>query len=202
MPDLLRRVNAVELPWMCPEIRETSVVGSPFSKPDRVAVLGGASGVAAASLARAAFVVAGDARLELAAPAGLPDIQRGAVVPFGYTGKEFKSCSGALCRPAMGTIHDCIAYGVPMVCIHERGNAEMAHNGRTVQAEGLGIYLGPDPAEKDIKEALRTVLGGSARAAILNAMKMGNKDGYQKAASWLAQRLGAGGDLQAGWGPE
>lgn len=187
MPDLLRQTRAVELPWMCPD---PGGEARP-AVPGRVAVLGGATGAADACLGRAAASCGRLPGVALAVPAAGP---RGAsalpgAVPFGFAPEEFRACAAALCRPAMGTLHECIAYGLPMALAHEADNVEMAHNGRAVEAAGLGLYLGADPGEAAVVDALRRLLEGRERKQILAAMEAAPKDGYDRAASWLVERL-------------
>ena len=76
-----------------------------------------------------------------------------------------------------------------MVCVHEPGNVEMAHNGRFVESAGLGKYLGSSPSKTQVKEAVRCVAAGPTRERVLKTMKSGRKDGYDAAASWLLAKL-------------
>ncbi|MBI4508427.1 MAG: hypothetical protein HY698_02245 [Deltaproteobacteria bacterium] len=187
MPDMLERTTAIELPWMCAEAQETDAYSSAPSG-QRVAVLGGASGAADDCLARARSAAASIAGIELIGTR----VQGGTKVQAGFASSALRSCAAAICRPAMGTIHDCIAVGVPMACVHEPGNSEMVHNGRAVEALGLGVYLGSTPTDEDVSAALGRITMGSERIAILSAMKLGQKDGYDRAAQWLVRRIDLG----------
>lgn len=192
MPEVLQRTLAVELPWMCPTVELAETGERP---KDRVVALGGATGAADACLSRAADAPDSACGWKLAVPApwiedGRPQEDR---VPFRYGAEEFSACAAALCRPAMGTIHECIAYGIPMACLHEPGNAEMAHNGRCVEKAGLGVYLGEDPSGDEVRAAIENLSRGALRAAVLQRMREGGKDGYDRAAEWILKKLEAGG---------
>ena len=58
--------------------------------------------------------------------------------PADYTHSMYDTLSGAVIRPGMGTVGDCLASGVRIFAFHEPGNLEMVNNSRQLAAIGVG----------------------------------------------------------------
>ena len=54
-----------------------------------------------------------------------------------YSEAFFAQFSSAVIRPGIGTVSDCLRYGVPMVVLHEEGNDEMDWNTKILLENGL-----------------------------------------------------------------
>ena len=52
--------------------------------------------------------------------------------------KMFESLIGCICRPGIGTITDCIQYGIKIFTLHESENLEMLNNSRILSELSLG----------------------------------------------------------------
>jgi hypothetical protein len=190
MPDVLARTRAIPVPWMCPAVPGDTPEREAGCRP-RVAVLAGASGAADVEALAIAREILFESEIEVAVPeyfiARLPSSSR--IVSFGYRAEDFYTCSAVFCRPAMGTIHECIAYRLPMVFFRESGNVEMAFNARAAQELGLGVELGSGAMYGNFRAVLHRILDPQVRASILDTMDRGRSDGLDVAAHWLMDSL-------------
>ena len=55
--------------------------------------------------------------------------------------KMFESLIGCICRPGIGTITDCIQYGIKIFTLHEKDNLEMLNNSRVLSKLSLGEII-------------------------------------------------------------
>jgi len=56
-----------------------------------------------------------------------------------YSEDFFARFSSAVIRPGVGTLSDCLRYGVPMVILHENGNDEIEWNTKILVENGLAV---------------------------------------------------------------
>lgn len=191
MPGVLERTRAVPLPWM------RSGIGRPnLSRPiirrsnPKVAVLMGATGAADSMAIEAASALL-DRGARVSLPRGIHEAlsHRPGVSLFGFGVKDFLDCDLALCRPGLGSIHDCIFHGLPMVLAQETGNFEMNHNGNRIEVLGLGINLGHRLAAGEIAERLLAFAGTPEPELIRGRMEKTPLDGIELAAQWLQERI-------------
>jgi Glycosyltransferase family 28 C-terminal domain len=179
MPGVRERTNAVPLPWMCDRVVER------VPEARRVAVLGGASGAADALLREAARALA-QAGFDVTAPGAWAVGE-----PFGHEAEDFARCALVVCRPGAGTLTDAVAASVPTLLVYERPGREMAHNAARMAELGLGVDLGDVDADA-VVAAARRLFDGMALDAMRTRLRVQAKDGLERAAAWLAARLGGG----------
>lgn len=180
MPGVLERTEAVSLPWMC-EPRETVLRSN---REPRVAMLGGGTHLADDILRSTVPAVRGRRWISVGPPSLGTD--ESLIGPG-----DLARVAAAVCRPGLGAVHDCIAHEVPMVMVYEPGNTELAHTARRLQSMGLAFDSGPEPRPETIVDALETVMDPSTSRSIRSAMRGLPRDGLERAADWLASRLGA-----------
>ena len=78
---------------------------------------------------------------------------------------------------------DCIATGVPMVCVYDPNNAELAHNAGRIETLGLGTDIGrgkSDVIEKAVAQLITSNVSIQRNFAKLRT------GGALSAARWLA----------------
>jgi UDP:flavonoid glycosyltransferase YjiC (YdhE family) len=156
----------------------------------RVAILIGATGIADPMAAQSAMALL-DRGAQVALPRGIYEAfaDRPGAFPFNFEEKDFLACDLALCRPGLGSIHDCIFYGLPMVLTHEIGNYELNYNGNRIEALGLGIRLGHLDTPGEIADRLLSFAQSHEPARILERMVDTQLNGIGQAAQWLNERL-------------
>lgn len=177
MPGVLERTQAVKVGWMCPPAQEVA------DDVSGVAILGGRTGAADGLLAGYAEL------LEHAGFGVVSDVERGsAEITDGPS--RWDDVGVAVCRPGIGSLTDCIARGIPIVCVHERGNIELAHNAARVAELGFGVDLGGSASGPEVVDAVRRLIEPGARQSIRAAMRAADRQGLDGAAEWLAVRCG------------
>lgn len=181
MPAIGMFTERVGLPWMCERVPRRPVNGRP-----RVAVLGGATGADDELLRThiAALEATGD--YELCLPRALLSSSPDAL-PFDHSLGEYATLAAVVCRPGVGTMTDCIATGVPLVCVFDSNNPELSHNSARVEALGVGEDVGRGTAD-DVTRAVANVM--ASNATIQRNIAMLRTDGAMAAAQWLAEHWG------------
>jgi hypothetical protein len=184
MPGVLERTAAEPVGWMCQDDPRSPRADEQVAAS--ALVLGGATGAAddilreaAEALVRAGVVV----RTGVADVAGAQGFDGS---PAAWTG-----ASVAVCRPGAGTLTDAVAHGVPMVCLHEGDNLELAHNGRRIAELGYGSDLGARPDAGAVVEAVQALVDGPDRALALDHLAGADRNGLDEAADRLAVHSGA-----------
>lgn len=184
MPAVVERTRAVPLGWMCEVVRPDPE----RSGLRRIAVLAGASGAADSVTGRLARSLAA-AGYPVAAPSAVVRRVPG-TIPFGHGPEDFAALGAAVCRPGIGTVTECIAYGVPMVTFSEApSNPELAHNGRRLAELGVALDLGVNPEPADVRTAVEAVLSPPRHEAMRQAIRGLRKDGLDRAVEFLLRRL-------------
>jgi len=191
MPDLTEFTRPVPTGWMCrrPRMPERRRAGG----RGKVAVLGGAVQILFPTLVEAARRLAGEGNWVVAAGRDLLDRLPGPIktniIRFDFSESDFTGCIAVVGRPGLGLMTDCVDYGIPMIAIHEPGNAEMEHLGARVQALGFGRNLGARPSGDEIVAALRELERESESRSIRSRMASRNRDGVRESLEWIASRL-------------
>lgn len=184
MPGVLQRTRAVPLPWMCEAVSRTPAARS----VPRIALLGGATGVADEILVQAARALS-DGPWELCLPPSLLERAsprgRAPCLPFGYGPQDFSALSAVVCRPGMGTVTDCVSYHLPMVTLHEANSPEMEHLAGRLEALGVAKNLGAAPAGESVVLAIHDLLGRAAR--MRSRLAELKTDGLDRAVDWLVE---------------
>lgn len=179
------RTDAVEVGWMC-DLRATRrrVAGDPT-----VAVLIGRTG-AADAIADRLIPALGESGYHVALPRR-PEwkvehaLDGGAT--FDHSSDVYAGVAVAVCRPGLGTVHDCVSNRIPMVLVREPGNIELEHNARRIGELGLGIDAGEDP---DAGAVLQAIQRAHAMQADIRSRQIGLRfGGISEAALWLERRM-------------
>lgn len=192
MPGVIERADAVPLPWMC-EVQRIPSPETATSMPT-VAVLVGTTEVAEATAHRIVSSLSVCDEWMLALPKNLRRLvaprAKATIVDFRFTPENYARSSIVVCRPGVGTVTDCIANGVPMIAVYEGRNCEMAWIAGRLESLALGKDLGIDPTGEAVVGAVRAMLTDGGAAAIRERMARMFRDGLERAADWLLQRLG------------
>jgi hypothetical protein len=176
MPGVWERTRAHPVGWMCPEPATEPAGGS------RVAVLGGRTGEADEMLAAVAGAV-GAAGFDVAAGDAIGGSRTS---PFDGSPAAWRSVGAVVCRPGAGTLTDCVQWRVPMVCIDEGDNAEMAHNAARMEAVGFGVDGGRTPAPEAVVAAVQRLAAPKAAREARQQLARADRRGLEQAADWLA----------------
>jgi len=171
MPGVRSATRTVEVGWMCPGHERAPRSAS------AVAVLGGRTGAADDRLGAVAGAL--EAR-------GLPVV--GQPERAGAAGWE--RVAVAVCRPGVGTLTDCVQWGIPMVCVSEAGNIEMAHNAARIEALGFGVDRSEGMAADRVVAAVLTLLEPETREEVRQRMAAADRAGLDEGAEWLALQCG------------
>lgn len=191
MPGVEQRTQAVPLSWMRrsgdrPHVHRDNMVRT----NPRAAVLIGATGMMENLIGD--FL---DALLEYGVDLSLPKRlymmrrDQPGVSLFTFNPKDFLSSDFALCRPGLGTIHDCIFYGIPMAFVPGDENIELTHNRNRIEAMNLGICLDNALSPSEFAEQVSTVLNTEKLLEIRQRMAEIPMKGVDQAAQWLQNRL-------------
>ena len=188
MPEAAAQTGAVKLPWM------TTPYPSPKAESGRptVAFLGGATPSIQASLQSEAEKIAAEGTWQVLVPERQWEAGKG-MGAFDFSAEAWHSLDAVVCRPGVGTLTDAVRYRVPILAIEEPENLEMLHNGRQVEALGLGRAL-PLGALAQVSSYLQAWETPEGRSAALAALAERPVDGYARATDWLRQRLERGAD--------
>ncbi|MBX7116688.1 MAG: hypothetical protein K1X64_20350 [Myxococcaceae bacterium] len=183
MPKLRELTTPVAVGFMCEHTPHAQ--GEPYV----VAFLGGAAGLATATLARLAIELHDVLGSTLALPdnviAVLDADTRGKVIRFSHSDAAYAALQLALVRPGTGTITDCVTWNVPMLALNEPKNKEMTWNASRVEALGIGLALPPPPLNPhQVAETARELLRSDWAAQQLARQP---KDGIARAAEWLVR---------------
>jgi hypothetical protein len=178
MPGVVERTTAWPVGWMCADPDP-----GPHRSPARptVGVLGGATGAADALLGPVADALA---RAGTTVRSGLgtdPGIR-----PFDGTASSWADLVAVVGRPGVGTLTDAVQRQIPVVCLHEGDNVELAHNARRVAELGIGRDLGASPRPDAVVEAVADQLAEPARSEAAARLAARDRSGLEGAAEWLA----------------
>ncbi len=181
MPKLRELTQPVAVGFMCEHTPHAQ--GEPYV----VAFLGGAAGLATATLAQLAIELHDVLGSTLALPdnviAVLDADTRGKVIRFNHSDAAYAALQLALVRPGTGTITDCVTWNVPMLALNEPKNTEMTWNASRVEALGIGRALPSPPLNPhQVAETARELLRSQTAARHLASQP---KDGIARAAEWL-----------------
>ncbi len=181
MPAVAQFTERVGLPWMCERMPRHDRVG----RRPRVAVLGGATGADDELLRSHIATLNGTGRYELSFPRGLSSGD--APLAFGHTLADYAELSAVVCRPGVGTMTDCVATGVPMVCVYDSNNPELSHNAGRIEILGLGADIGRGGSD-EVQHALDSLIASdTATQHHFSELRTG---GALDAARWLAEHWG------------
>jgi UDP-N-acetylglucosamine:LPS N-acetylglucosamine transferase len=135
----------------------------------------------AGSLAAAGYQVAAPSAVARRVPG---------TIAFGHGPEDFAALGVSVCRPGIGTVTECIAYGVPMVTFSEApSNPELAHNGRRLAELGVALDLGVNPDPAEVEAAVEAILSPPRHEAMRRAIGGLRKDGLEQAVEFLLTRL-------------
>jgi hypothetical protein len=182
MPGVVARTRPHAVGWMCPRAAILPAAPGPPAGT-RVAVLGGGTGAADDLLVELADALALDGVDVTVGDALSP--RTGAPV-FDGSAAAWSSLTVVVARPGVGTLTDCVRSGVPIVCVHEGDNIELAHNASRVAALGFGADLGAMPSPDAVIDAVRRVAAPDEWAAVRQRMAAAARDGLSQGADWLA----------------
>lgn len=191
MPGVFDRSKAVPLSWMRTTRGRPDISSGRLSKVGpKVAVLIGATGLIDSVIAEIVTALL-DRGVEVALPKRLYDRYRNrlGVSLFTFMKRDFLACDFALCRPGLGSIHDCIFYGLPMVLVNDSGNAELSHNGTRIEELKLGLNLGCSHSSEEIAGRMLAFSASEELSGIRKRMVGIQMDGVKQAATWLKERL-------------
>lgn len=190
-PDVFRLTRAVDVGFTAWESLEP--VGTEIPEgPWPVAVLGGAGGAAGRIHARLVEGLLADPRWEIALAArdiasfgvaGRPRVTR-----FDFTPAAWRRCRAAVVRPGLGTVHEALAAGVPLVCSYEQPQLEMAHVAKRLGELGLARDFGASTDAAALGGVLEDLMQPGTRAAFDRARGRQRWDGVRRSAEWLADR--------------
>lgn len=187
MPGVLGRTQAVPLGWFC-ETQNPPRAKARTDKPV-LAFLGGATGAVDQMLAGYASKLSRLNQWTIALPPKLAKILQGTnksnIIPFNFERKDFENCWAVLGRPGMGTISECLGYGLPMIAFHEPGNIEMEYLGQRLEALHCGRYLGAAPAFEKITQTLEEISQGAAISSIAQNIFKLDRNGLEQACDWI-----------------
>jgi hypothetical protein len=187
MPGVRARTDMRGVGWMARDAARGDLAeraSVPAHAP--VAILGGASGAADATLAALARELAPGTPLVLSADLARRDDVPAAPV-FDQSAAAYASCRLVVCRPGVGTLTDALAASRPLMVLDDGDSLEMRHNADRLEALGVARRLPPGAAAEQA-EAVRGLatdtdaLGAMATRAA--ALDMG---GLAKAAALLEE---------------
>ena len=73
-------------------------------------------------------------------PVLLPDLTPEWMRKATFDDSMYSRLGAAICRPGVGTLTDCLWYGIRVFCCFEKGNNEMKQNARSIRQHGVGDY--------------------------------------------------------------
>lgn len=158
-----------------------------------VAVLGGATGAAAAIHARLIRGLLADSWALRLAPRDIAFLNLEDdphVTGFDFSPADYRRCAAIVLRPGLGTVHEAIAAGVPMVCSYEERQMEMSHVAGRLAALGLARDFGSSGDAAALAGVLSAIMEPAARAEFSRARSGLKLDGVNQAAAWLSKRFG------------
>jgi hypothetical protein len=191
MADVQRYTRAVELPLMVRTgARDHESAKAPGNPPE-IAVLVGSTGILDSGVAPIARAIRNALGCTVRLPGRHLDTasDHGGSAPFGFSDEEFTRLDLVICRPGMGTVQDCVAFGAPMVLIHEDRNSEVQHNALVAQRLGIAIDAGHGATPEAIVGAVRSALAPGHQQRMRAAMSRLRVDGYDRAADWLLEHI-------------
>jgi hypothetical protein len=157
LPAVERLTEAVRLPWFCDAAGERRPRSGPVR---RVLLMGGATDAVAPALRELAGVLLEQTELLVSLPARLLDDRASAdarLQPFGFGENEYDEHDLVVGRPGVGTLTDCVRFGLPILCFGDEDDAEMRHNAERVEALGLGRRISlhePEATARLLREEL------------------------------------------------
>jgi hypothetical protein len=188
MPAVERLTRAVRFPWFC-----APATGRPVGRwpVRRVLLMGGATEAVDRALRGLARTLHDEMDLELClSPRLLRDAELppGRVHRFGFTDADYAACDLVIGRPGVGTLTDCVRFGLPILCFGDEPNEEMRHNASRVEALGMGRAISIDDPEATARllqeELTREQYENWAASAAARPC-----GGAEAAARWLSERL-------------
>lgn len=108
---------------------------------------------------------------------------------FGFTPSDFEGLDFAIVRPGAGILHDCIAHQLPIICISEPNNLEMAWNAKQIACRGLGVSIPLDFDATVLRSIIQEFLDPSTRDRFKNALKNEPMNGLERASELILSRL-------------
>ncbi len=190
-PGVLSSTKAVRCNFMFYSTFDT-YTPSPKSKPPwKIAVLSGAKNTTCKKIHRQIIehlllgddwdVVLPEETLEIGS---FSTDQQSPVDVFDFSQEAYRMCDVIIARPGMGTIHDTLAAGIPLLCSYEY-NHELVHLASCLSALGLGFDFGSNVDASALDEALRSLLSPSSLKRRTEARSKLGTGGLDQAAAWI-----------------
>jgi len=110
--------------------------------------------------------------------------QRSSIDVFDFSQKAYRMCDVIIARPGMGTIHDTLSAGTPLLCSYEY-NHELAHLASRLSALGLGVDFGSNLDGSALDRALESLLSTASLREQREARSKLGTGGLDQAAAWI-----------------
>ena len=98
---------------------------------------------------------------------------------FDFSHQAYRSCKLVICRPGIGTLTDCVSYGIPILAHGENDNLEMIHNSSIVEHLEVGRDISSANPE-DIAKLLNEILYSNTLELWIDNLKTLDKGGLSK----------------------
>lgn len=187
---VMDRVNentkAVKMPWFC-----TKDESSRHHEKNKLhlALLGGATESLTNILLELARELVSDHSITVYLPAPLLKETDGVagIKLFDFSPQAFRQMNAIVCRPGIGTLTDCVCYGLPVIALLEPDNVEMAHNARRVESLGIGVSIDPSKGRERIKKEIEQFLNENSLEQASEKISRLEGNGIDATAEWLIQ---------------
>lgn len=149
MPFVKNNQNFVGFPWFC---NSHPLKDKNFNERNKILVTGGGTNLNQNRLINIAKQLTNNGE-DVFVDQQLFHFSNHEFSLFGFKEIDFLNVKAVFCRPGMGILNDCIAYGIPIFAIEDE-NAELIHNGITIQELKLGYLVAKNINLETINELL------------------------------------------------
>lgn len=150
MPFVKNNQNFVGFPWFC---NSHLLKDKNFKERNKILVTGGGTNLNQNTLTNIATQLSNNGE-DVFVDQQLFHFSNHEFRPFGFNEIDFLNVKAVFCRPGMGILNDCIAYGIPIFAMEDE-NAELIHNGITIQKLNLGYLVSKNVKSETINELLK-----------------------------------------------
>jgi hypothetical protein len=186
MPGVRNRTRFVPMPWF---VDRTEIFQATETERKTILLTMGGSGKEASMLPTVMLDELESDGWEIYTDGGIYRSMNGRYPLFDFSRESFRMVRLVIGRPGIGIMTECAEYGIPIACIYEDLNPEMANNAERAAALGLGIDLIRLNAEMRIA-AVRKALSPPLCDEMRRNWLQRSFGGAKASAEWLMIELG------------